>query len=85
MIARPIRRALWIALALGVMAVVALGVGRYAGFRAGGFAILRYLAQEARVAILGEDARSRAAVDSLRAAFNRERDHARLVAILSPT
>jgi hypothetical protein len=85
MIGRPVRRVVWIALALVVMAAVALGVGRYAGFRAGGFAVFRYLAQEARVAVLGEDARSRAAVDSLCAAFNREREHARLVAVLSPT
>ena len=83
--ARAIRRVGWIAVALAVMAVVALGVGRFGGFRHGGVAIFPYLAQEARIAIAGEDARSRAAVDSLRAAFNRERDHTRLVAILSPT
>ena len=83
--ARATRRIGWIVAALVVMAAVALGVGRFVGFRSGGLAIFPYLAREARVAIVGEDARSLAAVDSLRAAFNRERDHARLVAILSPT
>ena len=82
--ARAIRRVGWIAVALVVMAVVVFGVSRYVGFR-NGSALVSYLAQETRIAIAGEDARSRAAVDSLRTAFNRERDHARLVAILSPT
>ena len=81
---RAIRRLGWIAIALVVMAAIALGVSRYVGFR-NGAALVSYLAQEARIAVAGEDARSRAAVDSLRAAFNRERDQARLVAILSPT
>ena len=81
---RAMRRLGWIAVALAVMAAVALGIGRYAVFR-NGVALVSYLAQEARIATLGEDARSRAAVDSLRARFNRERDHVRLVAILSPT
>lgn len=85
---RAIAAACMFALAAAALAVfvAALLLSREPlGFGRGALAIVTYLAQEARVAVAGEDAVSRAAVDSLRAAFNREREHVRLVAILSPT
>ncbi|MFN0152020.1 MAG: hypothetical protein ACKVU1_15070 [bacterium] len=74
-----------LAAAAAVLAAVALIVGALSTFGGGGSAVLGHLAQEARVRLAGEDARSRAAVDSLRADFNRASSSTRVVAILSPT